>query len=667
MSTARPTDGHPRRHTWLGGALVAVILVAAVVTTLLVRSETPSPPGDASPPAPDTSTEPDGSASEAAPQMPSPVERPTWTSLDPYSDDSPWNTPIGDDAPIHARSSALVARIGGELTSDTSQYTLPVYEVDGDTPTVSVKVLHLFSEVTDHGTTVERRQEPVIDVPVPDGAEAATGTDAQVVIVDTTTGDEWGFWHLEATEDGFQATNGYRYHVGWNGVPPDGFGSRGAGVPYLAGLIRPAAIERGRIDHAIAFAYPTPSPNHVFPATKSDGPGDPELDLPEGARLRLDPSLDEDDLRAIGLDDTGRVIARALQEYGMILVDIAGRPKIYAEYHATAEWGDNLSEEVISALPIERFEVLDWESMSQPPLAQPTAPTRVPSGSDLVLDGRHSTGVSGTIDAFEWTDNEGRVVGEEAVVRYPTTDLEPGWHRFTLRVGRDDAVWSEPRDLLVEVVEVDRTFITATTEIAGSAVRQLELPGIGSPANAAAVVAVALRRLNEDDDVGVDHISGGGGSWERVVREVDDRGTIALEIWSNEAPDAADSDLTVTLTSETNAAAQLLGLAQVGTLARVVSEQTGSETTAEASVRAQADAGGFVLGLHAGRTEDYIHDGDGAVIVANTVVDAGGGSVRLSSVGVHPDRDGPVEVSGSTRSPMEWTMAALSFAAPDGD
>ena len=69
----------------------------------------------------------------------------------------------------------------------------------------------------------------------------------------------------------------------WSGVPPIGFNSRGAGVPYLAGLVRPAEVRRGRIEHALAFGCREPGSLFVVPATKSDGAGAFPA-LPEGAR-----------------------------------------------------------------------------------------------------------------------------------------------------------------------------------------------------------------------------------------------------------------------------------------------------------------------------------------------------------------------------------------------
>jgi hypothetical protein len=140
-----------------------------------------------------------------------------------------------------------------------------------------------------------------------------------------------------------------------NGNP---FGSRGAGVPYLAGLVRPCEIARGRIDHALAFAYDYPSRRHVFPATKSDGIGSARTDLPEGSRLQLDPTLGADEIGAWGCDGPCLVIARALQRYGMYVIDNAGRPKVMLEYEGTAAWDGRVDDDTVSPIPFSAFRVI---------------------------------------------------------------------------------------------------------------------------------------------------------------------------------------------------------------------------------------------------------------------------------------------------------------------
>jgi hypothetical protein len=132
--------------------------------------------------------------------------------------------------------------------------------------------------------------------------------------------------------------------------------SRGAGVPYLAGLIRPWEIAQGRIDHALAFAYAlTRSTRCVWPASKTDGTTNRDDAIPQGARLQLDPALDVNTIP--GLSPVGRVIARALQEYGAYVIDTSGSNKIYAEDRLTAAWAD-LTATTVSAIPVERLRVL---------------------------------------------------------------------------------------------------------------------------------------------------------------------------------------------------------------------------------------------------------------------------------------------------------------------
>jgi hypothetical protein len=593
---------------------------------------------------------------------------PGWSLRRPYSDDSPWNTPLPDDAPIHPASDELVARIGAQLTSDVEQYTMPVYEVDADTPTVPVRVQHLFSEVVADGTEVERRQEVTVDVPLPPDAIAAEGTDAQVVVLDVDTGDEWGFWQLAPDGDGFTATNGYRYNLAWNGVPPDGFGSRGAGVTYLAGLIRPASIDAGEIDHAIAFAYPTPSPEHVWPATKSDGQGEAGLDLPEGARLRLDPSLTESDLRDLGLDDAGVTIARALQTYGMILIDVAGRPKIYGEYEGTAAWSGTITEDTVSALPVEAFDVVDWDALEPEPMAQPTAAATVVRGSELVLRGTASYDPAGR-DVVEhvWFDADGEELGTGEVLRLGTDELAVGGHRVGLQVETQDGRRSTIREVGVTVEERDGPFVASVSDAAAVEADLLELTDIAAEDDAEVTVAVAIRRVNEQDDTEVVEIDGLGRTWTREVRQLDGRGTLALEVWTGTVETGGDADaddaVTVQLSAATNVAGQVVVLADVEPAETLVGEATDDSTAAtELAVAPRAD--GLVLTFHAGRTEDLEPDGAAEPVTMNTEADAGGGSVRLSSLLHHVEAGDELTVGGTTRSPMDWAAASLLLPDP---
>ncbi len=288
----------------------------------------------------------------------------------PYTAGSVWNTPIGASPEIDARSAELLdsIRIGptrGAITSDPTQYTYPVYEVDAQTPRQDIPCVEFKCTVVTEGGV--KRVAVLENVPIPADAQPSAGSDGSMIIVDTETGTEYDLWMVEHRADGTTSVaNASTYNVRWLGTPEE-YGSRGAGVPYLAGLVRHWEIQTDRLEHAIAFAYPNVAIDHcVWPASKTDGTSTLANALPEGARLQLDPSLSDDDFEAMGLTRAGRIIAHALQRYGMIVIDVSARPKImiedlFANPYATGSWSrppTQLTDTTIAAIPLEAFRVL---------------------------------------------------------------------------------------------------------------------------------------------------------------------------------------------------------------------------------------------------------------------------------------------------------------------
>ena len=300
----------------------------------------------------------------------------------PYGPDSPWNLKIGPAPAYDPNSRAAVSALHGVFGSDPTRYTMPVYEVDARVPLVTVRLSGLFSNVTGNGEQLEVIRRPDVQAPIPSHGRPARGRDGQMVLWNPETGDEWGFWRMKQANGSWTAVNGYHYNTRWSGVPPSGFQSRGAGVPYLAGLIRPWEIVQGRIDHAIALGLDYPNKRFIYPATKSDGNG---LDhyLPAGARLQLDPSLTDDDFTGWGLDRAGRIIARALQVYGMILVDGSGHPKIYGEYEGTANWNGVIHKHTVRKIPYSALRVLSLATPGQPGSPEPVLAAPGQNGIEL--------------------------------------------------------------------------------------------------------------------------------------------------------------------------------------------------------------------------------------------------------------------------------------------
>ena len=284
----------------------------------------------------------------------------------PYDAESPWNRPIGPQPRVHADSARYLAAIadnGKPLTSDPDQYTPAVYAFDERTPLRTVRLSGYYSTY-DAGDDSRKGYgfAPTISrIPIPANAAAPPGDDGQVVLWNPKTGVEYGFWQFGRGGAGsYTATNGYRYHTvaQYRGRFADGKAGRGAGLPYLGGLVRRCEIDRGRIDHALAFAYSAPARRtFVYPASKTDGLGSAD-DVPEGSRLQLDPSLDEDDFEEWRLTPHAQTIARALQRFGMYVVDNSGSSKIFLEARQTARWDSSVGADLLSAIPWTAFRVI---------------------------------------------------------------------------------------------------------------------------------------------------------------------------------------------------------------------------------------------------------------------------------------------------------------------
>ncbi len=315
----------------------------------------------------------------------------------PYEADSPWNTPIPQNPTLDANSSKYMQAIADNnlpITSDCDQYALPIYLFDDSTPRQAVQLREGYWQSYDQGDDIRGAHgyEPVIqNVPIPPDAAQSAGSDGQIIFWNPATGEQWEFWQWRngqstdpngidaetgrsnyTTLPGLHvATNAIRYHTKdltrtykYRGRLNGGGGGRGAGTPYLAGTIRPWEMAQGRIDHALAFAYAYPASGHVYPATKSDGAGVTGVDVPEGARLQLDPSITDAQMTAWGLSANAKIIARAMQTYGMYVIDNSGSSKIYLEDRLTAKWDASYTRDLVSKIPWSAFRVV----------APPTAP-----------------------------------------------------------------------------------------------------------------------------------------------------------------------------------------------------------------------------------------------------------------------------------------------------
>lgn len=268
-----------------------------------------------------------------------------------FNDDSFWNQPIGENPEIDPSNSKWIKMLEMEPTGENfstvfRKWTIPVYEADANTQYVQVNLHQLSDEekkvwisAGDH--TYFGHGPNFNPVPIPEGAKPDLEDDAHFCVADWDRMLAWDMWGLKQREDGsWESKTGMCYRLDGNGVF-DGYElgyidnesvhfhgpSRAAGVPAVAGLIRYDEVMAGKIEHKLACATRFAAAHtFVYPASWTDGYVDGGI--PEGAVIQLDPDLD---LTQFDLTPAEVIVAKALQEYGMVVVDIAQGQPIYAE------------------------------------------------------------------------------------------------------------------------------------------------------------------------------------------------------------------------------------------------------------------------------------------------------------------------------------------------
>lgn len=265
-----------------------------------------------------------------------------------YADSSPLNTPIPDGAEADPRSPAMVAQLEREAERQgflvsAGRFTSPIAEADASTPRHDVVLRH----------------EPYagavfVGAPIPEGARPSPDSDGGLIVLDRSTGCEFDYGGLRLEADGrWSAHFANALPLDGSGIYPSGESPSASGFASAAGKIRPQELARGEIPHALTFGMEaTKAGGPVPPARASDGRSTLPGAIPEGARVQLDPQLD---LGALDLEPWQRTVARALQRYGMFLVDSGGSLAVSAEHVLSAgpdayPWGAEVYARLPSAL-----------------------------------------------------------------------------------------------------------------------------------------------------------------------------------------------------------------------------------------------------------------------------------------------------------------------------
>jgi hypothetical protein len=239
---------------------------------------------------------------------------------------------IGTGAAVHADFGS--GRYGG------SPIGIPVTTVPAGQP--GVRVTFEYRSESDPGP-----------YPVPRGAAVEGGGDRHVILYDPARCRAYELYAAYPQAGGaWRAGSGAVYDLRANRLRPAGWTSAdAAGLPILAGLVRYAEVAAGHVDHAIRVTVPRTRAAYVWPARhQASSATDPALP-PMGLRLRLKATVDVSRLPA-----QARVVARAMQRYGVIVAD-NGSPW-YISGAPDAHW-DNDALHALGALHGSDFEAVD--------------------------------------------------------------------------------------------------------------------------------------------------------------------------------------------------------------------------------------------------------------------------------------------------------------------
>ena len=325
-----PRQRSVRRDRVLVAVAAAVVTTAVVLTAVVVIGHhgKAKPPSRAAP----TTTAASGT-------LPPPSTAPGQTAAGrPFAATSFWNAPLPASTPLNPLSSVYVTDLerqiagyfGGTAGINTTKFSAPIYVVGHDQPTIPI---HYWNCQNKSGTQPQALFEAEVSaVPMPPNATVPTDHDAEMVVWQPSTAQEWEIWRArrDAT-GGWQACwgghlSGASYDTG---IFPHPYGATATGLPLLGGEITMAELRSGHIDHALGIAIPD-ARKAVFswPANRTDGQiADPNA-IPEGERFRLDPTLD---IAALHLNPVAQMIAEAAQRYGIVVWDRAGAVVFRAE------------------------------------------------------------------------------------------------------------------------------------------------------------------------------------------------------------------------------------------------------------------------------------------------------------------------------------------------
>jgi Domain of unknown function (DUF4214)/IPT/TIG domain/SdrD B-like domain/Invasin, domain 3 len=338
--------------------------------------------------------------------------------------DYPWNQNISN-APVAANSAAVIAHIGSSIrihpdwgddnpSNGTSPlYGIPFNVVHGNTNKVNVIIDNYPSE--SDISPVPIPANAVIEGDYQNGPNPgiANRGDSHLLVWDEDNNIAYELFSASRPSENADGQWHAAQESIWN-MNTDAFRTLGytsadaAGLSILAGLARPdeglptSQGGQGAINHALRFTLPSGDVNaqYIYPASHVVSGTTASNKLPFGARLRL---VNTPAVNAViaGLGPEAQIIARAMQQYGLILADIGSAMYVTgtsasqdANNNISLTW--NMSDVLgLSALTASDFQVVDLT-----PVVTGVSPATDLAGSTVTITGQNFSGAAGHLSVF---------------------------------------------------------------------------------------------------------------------------------------------------------------------------------------------------------------------------------------------------------------------------
>ena len=257
----------------------------------------------------------------------------------PFSASSPFNSQLSSSpalAPDSATVQQHMATYGWSIDGSTSGFSLsgsgtrPVYYATASDPVMTVRCTDEDGPGTCQGTN--NLDVNGVQIHVPTGAEPDSNWDGHMTVIETATDTEYDFWHTSVSGTTLTAGAGSETSIDTS----NGTGSQGDAAYFAlsAGLLRPAELASGQINHALVVTVPCTNATgsnvgYSYPALGGWGEycgeywNESAASAPMlGQRFQL--NMTDAQIAASGAPSWEQTIMTALAHYGAYIEDTNG-------------------------------------------------------------------------------------------------------------------------------------------------------------------------------------------------------------------------------------------------------------------------------------------------------------------------------------------------------